>query len=108
LPFWTAMTDTGMHRPSSVKICVMPALLPKTPTPASRRASTLRADAPAARATPARTGVAREAPIKPEEAEALRPLAPTLRFAHAGATAANWKEAIAAIFAERLRRAGRG
>lgn len=47
-------------------------------------------------------------PMKPEEAEALRPLAPTLRFAHAGATAANWKEAIAAIFAERLRRAGRG
>jgi hypothetical protein len=35
-------------------------------------------------------------------------LAPMLRFAHAGATAANWKEAIAAIFAERLRRARRG
>ena len=29
------MTVTGTHNPSSVKICVIPALFPKTPTPPS-------------------------------------------------------------------------
>lgn len=37
-PSRTAMTVTGTHNPSSVKICVMPALDPNAPTPESRRA----------------------------------------------------------------------
>lgn len=32
------ITVTGTHNPSSVNICVMPALLPKHPTPLSKRA----------------------------------------------------------------------
>ena len=33
------MTVTGTHNPSSVKICVIPALFPKTPTPPSTLAN---------------------------------------------------------------------
>ena len=59
------MTDTGMHRPSSVKICVMPALFPKTPTPASYLASTLRPPATAVRTE--RAGAATRAPMNEDE-----------------------------------------
>ena len=38
LPSRTPITVTGTHNPSSVNICVIPALLPKHPTPLSRRA----------------------------------------------------------------------
>ena len=84
------MTVTGTHRPSSVNSCVMPALFPKTPTPASYRASTLRP--PAAAVFTARAGAATALPVK---LEALRPFLPDTG---ARTPAANWIEAIAAIF----------
>ena len=37
-PSRTAITVTGTHNPSSVNTCVIPALDPNAPTPASRRA----------------------------------------------------------------------
>ena len=80
MPAWTAMTVTGTHRPSSVNSCVMPALFPKTPTPASYRASTLRP--PAAAVFTARAGAATALPMKLEEdAAALRPFLPDTEHA---------------------------
>jgi hypothetical protein len=88
------MTVTGTQRPSSVKSCVMPALFPKPPTPASYLASTLRPPAAAVRTE--RAGAATRAPMNEDEDDvAFRDFA-----ADAGARtpAANWIEAIAAIF----------
>ena len=98
------MTVTGTHRPSSVKSCVMPALFPKTPTPASYLASTLRP--PTAAVLTARVGAATAEPMKLEvEEAALRPFLPTTG---ARTPAANWIEAIDAILLEVSRRASNG
>jgi hypothetical protein len=103
-----AMTVTGTHSPSGVNSCVMPALLPKTPTPASKRALT---ESPPDRAVEAlvRTAVGRRrdaTPAMPVEAPADRRFAeaPGL-LVHAGARLRDWNAAMAAILS--WRRVGR-